>query len=75
MQKLFNLNLLKTLVFIAILPFSSQTQTVLYNPQTLYDSPGGLYDQGSISEMNIQFYDANYHNTLVNSFFNYPIHG
>lgn len=72
MQKLFNLNLLKTIVFIAIIPLTAKTQAVLYNPQTLYDSPGGLYDQGSISEMNIQFYDANYHNTLVNSFFNYP---
>ena len=72
MQKLFNLNLLKTIVFIAIIPLTAKTQAVLYNPQTLYDSPGGLYYQGSISEMNIQFYDANYHNTLVNSFFNYP---
>ena len=72
MQKLFNLNLLKTIVFIAIIPLTAKTQAVLYNPQTLYDGPGGLYDQGSISEMNIQFYDANYHNTLVNSFFNYP---
>ena len=72
MQQLFNLNLIKTLVFIAILPFTAQTQTVLYNPQTLYDSPGGFYDQDVIREINIQFYDANYHNSLVNAFFNNP---
>ena len=72
MQQLFNLNLIKTLVFIAILPFTAQTQAVLYNPQTLYDSPGGFYDQEIIREINIQFYDANYHNSLVNAFFNNP---
>ena len=53
MQQLFNLNLIKTLVFIAILPFTAQTQAVLYNPQTLYDSPGGFYDQDVIREINI----------------------
>jgi hypothetical protein len=72
MRKLFNHNTLKAIVFMAILPMTAKTQAVLYNPQTLYDSPGGLYDQGTIREMNIQFYDANYHSTLVNSFFNYP---
>jgi len=44
MQQLYNLNLIKALVFIATLPFTAQTQAVLYNPQTLYDSPGGFYE-------------------------------
>ena len=48
------------------------SQVALYNPQELYDTPGGFYDQGLIREMNIQFYDGDYHNILVNSFFNDP---
>ena len=44
----------------------------IYNPQTLYDAPGGLYDEGVIGDLNIHFLDPNYHSVLVNSFFNNP---
>ena len=72
MRKLYNFLILKVLVLILLVPFTAQTQAVLYNPQTLYDAPGGFYDQSMIREMNIQFYDANYHNILRNAFFNNP---
>ncbi|MGB1729863.1 MAG: CotH kinase family protein, partial [Crocinitomicaceae bacterium] len=72
MRKLYKFLILKVLVLILLVPFTAQTQAVLYNPQTLYDAPGGFYDQSMIREMNIQFYDANYHNILRNAFFNNP---
>ena len=62
MRKLYKFLILKVLALILLVPFTAQTQAVLYNPQTLYDAPGGFYDQSMIREMNIQFYDANYHN-------------
>ncbi|MBL6661334.1 MAG: hypothetical protein ISP70_07540, partial [Crocinitomicaceae bacterium] len=72
MRKLYNFLILKVLVLMLLVPFTARTQAVLYNPQILYDAPGGLYDQSMIREMNIQFYDANYHNILRNAFFNNP---
>ena len=72
MRKSYKFLILKVLVIILIVPFKAQSQVVLYNPQTLYDAPGGFYDQSMIREMNIQFYDANYHNILRNAFFNNP---
>lgn len=44
----------------------------LYNPQELYDAPGGVFDIDSIRELKLEFEDNNYHNILVNSFFNDP---
>lgn len=72
MRKSYKLLILKVLLVILLVPFTAQTQAVLYNPQTLYDAPGGFYDQSMIREMNIQFYDVNYHNILRNAFFNNP---
>ena len=58
------------LIFCVItLPALSQN---IYNPQTLYESPGGLFDKDSIRDFQITFHDANYHNVLVQSFFNNP---
>ena len=51
--------------------FSAKAQNI-YNPQTLYESPGGLFDKDSIRDLRITFHDANYHNVLVQSFFNNP---
>ena len=44
----------------------------LYDPQTLYDAPGGVFDINFVREMDIVFEDPNYHAILVNSFFNAP---
>ena len=53
------------------LPIFSFGQT-LYNPQTLYESPGGLFDKDSLRSIYIDFQDPNYHSVLVNSFFTNP---
>lgn len=38
---------------------------VLYDPQQLYDEPEGLFDHDSLRTIDIQFYDPNYHQLLV----------
>ncbi len=54
-----------------LIPHIGFSQT-LYNPQTLYESPGGLFDKDSLRSLHINFLDGNYHNVLVQSFFNNP---
>ena len=44
----------------------------LYNPQSLYDEEGGLYDPTMLRELNVIFEDDGYHQTLVDAFFNNP---
>ncbi len=51
--------------------FFSFGQT-LYNPQDLYDSPGGLFDKDSLRDIHVNFQDPNYHTVLVDSFFANP---
>ena len=45
---------------------------VLYNPQDLYDSAGGLFDKDSLRDIYVNFQDPNYHAVLVDSFFTNP---
>ena len=47
MRKLYKFLILKVLVLILLVPFTAQTQAVLYNPQTLYDTPGGFMTKAS----------------------------
>ncbi len=51
--------------------FFSFGQT-LYNPQDLYDNPGGLFEEDSLRSIHLNFYNANYHNYLVNAWFYNP---
>ena len=44
-----------SLILYLNLPILLFSQT-LYNPQQLYDSPGGLYDKDSLRSVNIDFY-------------------
>ena len=44
----------------------------LYDPQQLYDSPGGLFDEDSIRDIHLNFYNPNYHNYLVTSWYYTP---
>ena len=46
----------------------------LYSPQILYDSPGGLFDEDSLREIHLDFYDSDYHTVLVDSWFYNPSH-
>ena len=54
-----------------IFPFALGAQN-LYNPQNLYDSPGGLFDEDSIRVIDLKFNNQNYHNYLVNSWYYLP---
>ena len=61
----------KYLFFFTLIPFFTLAQ-IIYNPQDLYDSPGGLFDEDSIRTIHLDFYNPNYHNYLVNSWFYSP---
>ena len=47
-------------------------ELTIYNPQTLYDEPGAMFDTDILRTMFIDFEDADYHNTLVDAFFENP---
>ena len=49
----------KTLLFLFIFPIFCISQTV-YNPQQLYDNSGGFFDEDSIREFYLEFYNPNY---------------
>ena len=58
---------------LAMATFGVHAQNIsTYNPQLLYDGAGSLYDAELLREMHVTFEDANYHETLVDAFFNNP---
>jgi hypothetical protein len=61
----------KWLYTLLVFPYFIFAQT-LYNPQDLYDSPGGLFDEDSIRSIHLNFYNPNYHSDLVNSWYYSP---
>ena len=52
-------------------PFYILSQT-LYDPQALYDNPGGIFDEDSLRTINLQFNMPSYHSYLVNSWYYSP---
>lgn len=62
---------MRIVFFVLLFPFSVLSQT-LYNPQQLYDSPGGLFDEDSLRSIHLNFYNTSYHSVLVNSWFYAP---
>ena len=63
----------KTSVFIFLFFYSNLFFSQnLYNPQQLYETSGGLFDEDSVREIYLEFYDPNYHNYLVNAWFYNP---
>ena len=62
----------KLIILTFLMPNLSLGQTVLSNPQLMYDSPGGLFEEDSLRSIYLDFYDPNYHNYLVNSWFYNP---
>ena len=60
--------ILISFIFCSVFSFGQ----TLYNPQDLYDSPGGLFDKDSLRDIYISFQDPNYHNYLVNSWYYNP---
>jgi len=63
----------KIFFLFALYPFLGDCQTI-YNPEVLYDSPGGIFDKDSVRDIYLDFYDPNYHSYLVNSWFYTPDH-
>ena len=51
--------------------FSAQV-LMLFDPQTLYDEDGGLFEPTLVREMHINFENDDYHNILTDAFFNTP---
>ena len=51
--------------------FSAQELT-LFDPQTLYDEDGGLFDPTVVRELHVNFENDDYHNILTEGFFNTP---
>ena len=45
---------------------------ILHNPQDIYDSQGGLFDEDSLRVINLEFYLPSYHSYLVNSWYYSP---
>ena len=61
----------KKIIFILLSPIFLFSQSI-YNPQQMYDQPGGLFDEDSISVIHLEFYDPNFHPYLVNSWYYSP---
>ena len=51
--------------------FSAQVLT-LFDPQTLYDEDGGLFEPTVVRELHVNFENDDYHNILTEGFFNTP---
>ena len=54
-----------------LFPFICLSQTI-YNPQDLYDPPGGLFDEDSLRVIDLEFYNSNYHSYLVDAWYYNP---
>ena len=60
--------LLLILLFLPLIGFGQS----LYNPQQLYDSQGGFFDEDSLRSIHLDFYNPNYHSYLVNAWYYNP---
>jgi hypothetical protein len=65
---------LKKLLFLYLfISINGITQNInVFNPQINYDLQGSLFDIDSLRELDLNFYNSNYHNILTASFFNNP---
>ncbi len=61
-------------LFFMFFMFSSLSAQVLtlFDPQTLYDEQGGLFEPSFVRELHIDFENNDYHNILTDAFFNNP---
>ena len=56
------------LLILLLIPFLSFSQE-LFNSQLIYDGVGELYDWGELRDVNINFFDSNYDEFLIQSWF------
>ncbi len=59
------------ILFLFLFPSLVFSQS-LYNPQLMYDQPGGMFEEDSLRSIYLNFYDNNYHSYLVNAWFYNP---
>ena len=53
-----------------LLPLCSYSQSITkYNPQDLYEQPGGLFELDSLRTISIEFYNSDYHKILIDNWF------
>ena len=45
---------------------------IFYDPQQLYDVPGGLFEEDSVRSIHLDFYNPNYHAYLQHSWYYNP---
>lgn len=57
-------------LLLILFSFQFGNAQTLYNPQTLYDGPGGLFDPAYLRTMDVTFHDPGYHSILVDSWVN-----
>ena len=63
--------MVRVIVIFLMFPLFSFGQ-ILHNPQDIYDSQGGLFDEDSLRVINLEFYLPSYHSYLVNSWYYSP---
>ena len=61
----------KLFIFILLVPYLALSQT-LYDPQILYESSGGIFEEDSLRTFNLDFENPNYHSYLVNAWYYDP---
>ncbi len=63
--------MLRFIIVLICMPFLGFSQT-LFDPEVNYETPGGFFDKDSLRDIYLDFYDPNYHNVLVNSWYYTP---
>ena len=63
--------MVRFIIVLICMPFLGFSQT-LFDPQVNYETPGGFFDKDSLRDIYLDFYDPNYHNVLVNSWYYKP---
>jgi hypothetical protein len=56
-------------LLVFIISFSVSEAQILYDPQVLYDAPTGLFDLDSLRTVELNFYDASFHDSLVKGWY------
>ena len=62
---------MKKIILFLIFPSLIYAQSI-YNPQDLYDTQGGFFDEDSLRSIYLDFYMPDYHSYLVNSWYYSP---
>ena len=59
---------MKKTILLLLFPICVYAQEI-YNSQAVYNDPMGLFDESVIRDLSIDFYDIDYNNFLIQSWF------